>query len=280
LEALLDFPEEDVPDLNRIRPRERIEGVRSSIRNLLSTWEEGHMLRDGVLAVISGAPNVGKSTLLNALLGRDRAIVSDVPGTTRDSIEESVVIEGFLLRLVDTAGLRETDCAVEQHGVRRAQELVDRADLHLHVVDASSPLDTETRHLLDRLNTDNTIIIINKMDLCRGEPPEIDKRFTVVKTNMIGGCRVEGVRNAIGSALTKRSHGHHVATISERHRNLLADADSELAEAFRMLSEDQTGIVLVATRLRTALALIGQVIGVNLDDAVLSSIFSRFCIGK
>ncbi len=165
LEVGLDFPDDEMPPLLIEESCRMADAVGRQLDRLLGTWDEGHVVRDGVLTVISGKPNVGKSTLFNALLGTDRAIVADHPGTTRDTLEERLIIDGILLRLVDTAGLRDTDCVIEHQGVLRAKQQMQKADLHIHILDASQPLDRTDRESLSLMPPDRTIVVLNKVDL-------------------------------------------------------------------------------------------------------------------
>ena len=282
LEATLDFPEDELPTSTMPELESRLNEVHRQIAHLISTWDEGHILREGALVVISGKPNVGKSTMMNALLGRDRTIVSHIPGTTRDTIEERLVLEGIPLRLVDTAGLRETECEIEQEGVRRARAHIQKADLHLYLIDASQPLDKDDFDQLAELKSEKCIVVLNKTDLGNAVRPEQISNMTTVRTSLVKGDGVDKVRLLIAE---KISNGINTsvpphATISERHRKLLVDAQSEIEEAFSLFKEKSDHVVLIADRIRDAIELIGMVTGKVYHDELLASIFSRFCIGK
>jgi tRNA modification GTPase len=283
LEASLDFPEEELPTSTMPNLESRLGEVNQRISNLIFTWEEGHILREGALVVISGKPNVGKSTMMNALLGRDRSIVSHVPGTTRDTIEERLVLEGIPIRLVDTAGLRETECEVEREGVRRAMDHIQKADIHLYLVDASQPIDENDRERFSKLKFEKCIIVLNKIDLGNVVRPDRFQGMTVVRTCMIKGMDVDEVRHAIAlklsSGIDMRIPPH--ATISERHRRLLVEAQMEIKTAIGLLNNyHEDNIVLVSNNLRNSIELIGMVTGKVYQDELLRTIFSRFCIGK
>ena len=283
LEATLDFPEDELPAIYVDEIRRSLGTVQSRVENLLATWEEGHLLREGAVAVISGRANVGKSTLLNRLLGRDRAIVSAIPGTTRDTIEESIVLQGIPVRLVDTAGLRVTDCAVEQEGIRRTVAHVEQADLHLYVLDASRDVDAEEREALRGLDARRSIVLMNKVDLgCRARiPPELPLR--TVETSLISGQGLDALKGVMMEKLLSdadmaaRPH----ATISERHRAILLVALEEIGMAAERLDAgSDEEIVPACAHLRSALELLGQATGRVYHDELLDSIFSQFCIGK
>jgi tRNA modification GTPase len=282
LEATLDFSEEELPTETMPQISRRLNDENASIGKLLSTWDEGHILREGALVVISGKPNVGKSTMMNALLGRDRAIVSQIPGTTRDTIEERYVLEGIPLRLVDTAGLRETECEIEQEGVRRARAQLQKADLHLYLVDASKPLDDDDRAHLAALKSEKCVVVLNKSDLGRIVLPQQIHDITAVSASLIKSSGLDEIRSAMmkklaaGINMSVRPH----ASISERHRRLLVDAQIEVQEALNLINHQSSDVVLAADRLRDAIEHLGCVTGKVYHDELLSSIFSRFCVGK
>ena len=282
LEATLDFPEEELPEAVMTELVDRSGRLCDHINRLLDTWDEGHWLRDGALVVISGKPNVGKSTLLNGLLGRERAITSPTPGTTRDTIEEDLVIHGIPIRLIDTAGLRDSDCHIEQNGVERTKASMARADLHLHLLDATQPLDPADTDQLSRLPTDRTILLINKYDLTNTDY-RIASGHHSLQISALQDISIERVKEAIRELLAQRislSARPHAA-ISERHRGLLVVAGHEMQAAVALLKEGRENQVpQAADHLRGAIDQIGSVTGKVYQDELLNTIFSRFCIGK
>jgi tRNA modification GTPase len=280
VEATLDFSEEEIPCGVLDNVTERLRAADDLITKLLGTWNEGHILREGAAVVISGKPNAGKSTLLNALVGRDRAIVSDSPGTTRDIIDESVSIDGAVVKLVDTAGLRNSDCEIEREGVRRSLAEIDRADIHLYVVDSSIGVDEQDVSNLSRIGGSRCIVVINKVDLnsSNGCAPI---GFDIARVSSKTGAGINDLRAAIGLKLRcgLSSSGYQQAVISERHRALLSQA-REKVEAAMGLFVSHGSSDLASTELRDALDLIGRVTGRSYYDDMLGAIFSRFCIGK
>jgi len=282
IEATLDFPEDELPPAVMPELTTRLGAARAHMNELIATWDEGHLLRDGAIVVISGKPNVGKSTLLNTLLGTDRAIVSHIPGTTRDVIEEGVVMDGILVRLVDTAGLRETDCAIEQEGIRRTHTHISKADLQVFMVDASTWPDREDEERLATLSPDETLVVVNKIDVANREFA-LPAPHRPVRVSLKTGHGIDELKRAM---VTKLCGGHRResvqhAVISERHRTLLLEAQSEVDAAFDLMQSGRDDVVSLATaRLRTALERIGLVTGRVYEDELLDSIFSRFCIGK
>jgi tRNA modification GTPase len=205
-----------------------------------------------------------------------------MPGTTRDTLEERYVLEGIPLRLVDTAGLRETECEIEQEGVRRARAQLQKADLHLYLVDASQKLDDDDRDHLAALKSEKCVVVLNKSDVGRVVLPEQIQGMTVVSASLITGEGLVDVRRAMvkklaaGINLSVQPH----ASISERHRRLLVDAHAEVQEALNLINRKSSDVVLAADRLRDALEHLGMVTGKVYHDELLASIFSRFCIGK
>ena len=165
VEAMLDFADDELPQTVPTEISRRIEATKAQIQTLLATWQEGHVLREGARVVIAGAPNVGKSTLMNQLTGRNRVIVSPQPGTTRDTIEEPLNLQGYPIHLTDTAGLRSTTSQIEQEGIRRTQQALNEADLIIYMLDASQNLSTDEKNFLKEHKTSNILVLINKIDL-------------------------------------------------------------------------------------------------------------------
>ncbi|MGI6088304.1 MAG: tRNA uridine-5-carboxymethylaminomethyl(34) synthesis GTPase MnmE [Kiritimatiellia bacterium] len=282
IEATLDFTEDETPMEIFPSVRQRLAAALETLDGLLATWEEGHLLREGVRAVISGRPNVGKSTLLNTLLGRDRAIVSDTPGTTRDLIEETWLLGDYPVRLVDTAGLRGAGCQVEQEGVRRARNLMRLADLHLYVIDASQPPHPDDAANLSEIPSDRCLILLNKSDLPVRITPDDFAGFTAIPTALIRG---EGV-NQLKSAMLDKLCRAEIATpphaaISARHRAILESARADTQQALTILTEQREDLLApAAAAVRAAAEQVGQMLGKTYYPELLDTIFSRFCVGK
>jgi tRNA modification GTPase len=282
MEATLDFEDGELPapvfpDIER-----RIAGASRDLSVLLSTSDEGRLLREGAVAVISGQPNVGKSTLLNSLVGTERAIVTDHPGTTRDTIEEAILIDGIPLRVVDTAGLRDSVCDVEREGIRRAEHHMEHADVNLHVLDGSHPIDTDERRRLNALDPARALVIANKTD--RGCVVAADPAlasFRVVLCSLIGGQGLGDVRSHLLDLLQIPGMTRSQACVAERHRAGLQEAALALDEALRCIRggrEDE--LVLASASLRRSLDALGTLTGRTYTDEILESVFSRFCVGK
>jgi tRNA modification GTPase len=280
MEASLDFDETDLPVPETGVLVESLRQKAGVCRELLDAWEEGHLLRDGATVVIAGRPNVGKSTLMNALLGRSRSIVADTPGTTRDTIEELLVLEGVPLRITDTAGLRQTDCEIEQAGVERAEQRIEQADLLLYLVDASLPFQPEDLARVQSL-TRPALVVLNKSDLGQQTGPDAFPGFECVGVSLVQDPDASVVRSALATRLDRIVQGPPHAVISERHRHIIQLVLSAINDAIDILSNTgEQGILLASPALRRAAEHLGNLLGKTYSEDILDSIFSRFCIGK
>ncbi len=281
LEATLDFGEDELPAATMRTLRSQLEDIRTDLAKLLAGWEEGHLLREGALVVISGCPNVGKSTLLNALLGSERAIVTHTPGTTRDTLEEQLVLSGIPVRLVDTAGLRETDCDIEQEGIRRTHEQLGRADINLWVVDVSAELSEEEREHISARDPQRCIVVLNKCDIGKMLSPNAFGELSTVTCSLMNGRGVDALRSAILEKLGIAGPVTANATISERHRAIVQDVLNALNDVVDMVDLGQEDLtVMASSSVRMALESIGEITGRTYHADLLDNVFSRFCVGK
>ncbi len=216
------------------------------------------------------------------MLGRDRAIVTETPGTTRDTIEEDLVIGGLPIRLVDTAGVRDTHCEIEKMGIQRTRTHVERADLHIYIIDATQPLDEQEINNLSTTTEDRRLLLRNKIDLT-DTAPKFSANLHPMDVALTQSVYIEQVKDAIAKILSRRIdlQARPHAAISERHRNLLVDAHIEMEAVVDMLSTTGEEVVaLVSSRMRTVLEYLGTVTGRTYHEELLDNIFSRFCIGK
>jgi len=283
VEASIDFPEDDIGETDTGALRTDVNTALASIDRLLAGFDDGRILREGISVLIVGKPNAGKSSLLNCLLRENRAIVTHIPGTTRDIIEETVNLGGLAVRLLDTAGIRHTDDVVEREGISRALDKIPLADLVLFVLDSSRPFSSEDRLILDSLGGKRVIAVLNKSDLpvAMVLPPEVaDMPCAAVSAG--SGDGIDGLRELIRTtflhcgALDSREF---VAISRSRHRDALASARVALRQFLSGL-ETERELEILAIDLRDALAAVGQVTGETTPDDVLDVIFSSFCIGK
>ena len=277
LEAQIDFPDIDA------EPEEiggRVTDLRGTVDDLLSRADSGRIVREGLTVAIVGRPNVGKSTLLNGLLSEARAIVTPIPGTTRDTIEEETSIGGVPVRLIDTAGLRDPQDPVEEAGVRKTEQAVDRADLVLLVLDGSERLADEDRELLARDWPVPFVRVINKSDLPR-EIETLDSGRETVRVSAIRGEGIDTLRNRLlelllGGEIPARQS---VLLLDHWERDLLRRIRDALGSAHAALSEGQTPDI-VSEELRAALQTAGELQGIDVAESILDAVFSRFCVGK
>lgn len=289
IELELDFAEEDVEFANKGQLETLLQQAETFLSALLGSYRVGALIRDGVRVVIGGRPNAGKSTLLNALVGRDRAIVSAIPGTTRDEIEAETEIEGFLFRFVDTAGLRATEDVIEAEGVRRAERSIEQADVVLYVYDQKLGLAPEEHMFLQKAHADQPtlpiILVANKADLMTTVSLPDLASIPVVSLSAATGFADPSVLKpllqhlfaAIESDLST-TEGSAVV-MNQRHRQHLRRALEAVRAAAQGLALDMSGDTL-AIDLRVALHELGSITGEITTEDVLGQIFSRFCIGK
>jgi tRNA modification GTPase len=249
---------------------------------LLASFDEGRILRDGVSVLIIGKPNVGKSSLLNLLMNENRAIVTHVPGTTRDIIEETVIINGLAVKLLDTAGIRHTEDLVEREGINRAMGKIPLADLVLLVLDASRPFSPEDQHIFDALSDSCVIAVLNKTDMPRQLViPDTISFVAQIEMAVRSGDGIDALKQAVCNHFQRNTsidRRELVALSRSRHRDALSSADNALRGFITRL--DQCNLELLAIDLRDALESVGSVTGQTTNDDVLDQIFSSFCIGK
>jgi tRNA modification GTPase len=282
VEAYIDFPEEDLPPESRQALQERLSKLQQGTGRLLATSHYGEVLRSGLRTVIIGEPNAGKSSLLNRLVGRERAIVSAEPGTTRDYLEELISVGPHALRLIDTAGLNETPTPLERRGIDKTFEQASLADLFLWVIDSSvgrAPSGVP-RALHGRMNANNTLVVMNKCDI---EPSAAlpDGGWVAVRVSALEGEGMdELVRLLVARAESFRSDvGEEIVAINARHADALTRAQQALAKAQEGLGRAMDN-ELIASDLREALSAFGEIAGRVDNERVLDELFANFCIGK
>ena len=279
VEATLDFPEEEIEFLEQARALPRLEEIRQQLQDVLDRARQGALLRSGLNVVLVGEPNVGKSSLLNQLTGEDRAIVTEVAGTTRDALRETVQIEGIPLHIIDTAGLRETEDTVERIGIERTWREIERADVILRLVDASVETSASATEAIDaRLpRAVERIIIANKIDLAGLEVGRMEENGVVrLQVSAKKGAGMELVRAELLRIAGWQAHGEDLILARERHLHALRAALEHVGTA----AEQSVALELFAEELRLAQDALGEITGEFSADDLLGVIFSRFCIGK
>lgn len=289
VEAVIDFPEDDIPDVDIETMEQTINEVIYELERLIATADNGKVFREGIKTVITGKPNVGKSSLLNRLLDENRALVTDIPGTTRDIIEEYLNINGIPFRLIDTAGIRQSEDYVEQLGVQKALELIAQADLILHVLDISRHIEEDDRELLTKLTGRKRIIIINKIDL----PAQWQGKDYLVRTGLLTDDSpvveisltqdsldplLETIVGLIMSGLVSVNQESAIVTRA-RHKQALIEACNDLQQALTTLQQGLP-LDLISIGLFGALEHLGEITGETVRENIIDRIFAQFCIGK
>ncbi len=284
IEVTIDYPDEDVEVIARQTVLEKLNGIVTQLETLSKSYEIGKIVRDGLAVAIVGRPNVGKSSLLNALLRENRAIVTDIAGTTRDVIEETINLNGIALRLIDTAGIRETDNAIEKIGVEKSKQHFNRADIVLLVLDGTQSLTAEDRAIIAAITDKMTIVAINKADLAQNiELAEIKQILPSASLVVTSALQRDGII-ALEEQIEKLLIGDRLAAERQvisniRHYEAIVKAKKHLAEALTALSVGQP-LDIVDVDIADVYAAIGEITGHSVADDVIARIFEKFCLGK
>ncbi|MCU6710986.1 tRNA uridine-5-carboxymethylaminomethyl(34) synthesis GTPase MnmE [Paenibacillus sp. J5C_2022] len=285
IEVNIDYPEHDVEEMTSAYIREQCQSAIEEIDRLLKTANEGKILREGIITAIVGRPNVGKSSLMNILAQENKAIVTDIPGTTRDVIEEFITLNGIPLRLLDTAGIRETSDIVEKIGVERSRDALQGADLILYVLNYNEQLQEDDQQLLEQLRGRSVIVIINKTDLPAALDLDEVKRYVpedaIVMMSMLEQQGLEGLERTItdmffsggleGGDLTYVSNARHIALLKRAKQSLLEAIEATYAGI---------PIDVIQIDARLAWESLGEILGDEAGDSLIDQIFSQFCLGK
>ncbi len=276
-----DYPEEEIDELKEQELKDILKDVLDKVNSLLKTSERGTLIRDGINTVICGRPNVGKSSLLNALADTDRAIVTEIAGTTRDVIEERVTLSGVCLNIFDTAGIRDTDNPVESLGIIKAEEYLKKADLVLMMLDAACGITDEDRKIADSLEGKKAILIINKTDLNPNlDVSEFNGRFPCVALSAKEKTGIDELANTISEMfkLGEISANSDVTITNLRHKQALAEAAEYLNTAIGAIGAVPAD--LIAIDVTNAISAFGEITGQTVSEEIVDRIFSRFCLGK
>ena len=279
IEVNIDYPEyEDTPVMTNKKVKESLGVLEAKIKNILEKSNEGEIVKNGIKTVIAGKPNVGKSSLLNRLLGEDRAIVTDVQGTTRDSIEASIVIDNIILNLIDTAGIRETSDTVESIGVSKSLDLIDQADLVLFVLNYNEEITADEKKILAKIKDKNHIIVVNKIDLDKKLDTSLldNPIYISIKDNK----NIDEIKERIKKLfnLEKIETADLTYLTSARSKAILRQVLASVADVRAGI--DKYPIDIVEIDLRKIWNLLGDIIGENYSEELLDELFSRFCVGK
>jgi tRNA modification GTPase len=280
LEAWVDFPEEGLEFSTMEEICHELETICQAMEKLVATFHDGKILHDGLSLCLVGCPNVGKSSLMNALLDKDRAIVSHIPGTTRDILEDSMRLNGLHLKLSDTAGIREAEEAIEQEGIRRSKLAMQQSDLILLVLDAHKGIDEQDRALLEIIPQNKTIVIWNKVDLPHLPLPTLNVPH-VVQLSAKQKSGLEVLKAQIDAVIWTNGppSKEEIIVTNIRHKEALVEAINATRQVIQGLQQNLSPEFLTLD-MRQALSELGKVIGSNISEDILSAIFSKFCIGK
>ena len=280
----MDYPDEDIEEVCYSDMLNRLLGINDELLKMLALSSEGKIVREGLGIAIVGRPNVGKSSLMNVFLQEERSIVTSIPGTTRDTIEEQASLRGIQIRFTDTAGIHETDDPVESLGIQRSKAAFDNADLILLLIDSSSPLEEEDRELLEMIKERPAIVVLNKQDLTSvidekslGLAPETK----VIKTSLAEGKGISELEDAIEMYVTggQVRKENDVLVTNVRHINLIEKAQKEVVQAMDM-SRSMEALDFIEVNVRAAFDYLGEITGDTAGDEIINEIFSRFCLGK
>ena len=281
----IDYPDEDIEEITYEKLSFDLNEVLSEIDNLLSSADTGRIMRDGLSVAIIGKPNVGKSSLMNSLLKETRAIVTEIPGTTRDTIEEHISIKGIPVRLTDTAGIRETDDIIEKIGIEKSKESFNQADLVIFILDSSRNLEHEDMEIMELINPDKTVILLNKIDL-----NQILKKddillknpgFTIIETYMKNQMGISEIENKIVDLVYggKVSQNNNLMVTNVRHKDILEKSRKSLDDAINMVKM-QEALEFIEIDVNSAYESLGEIIGETVQDDIINEVFARFCLGK
>ena len=285
IEVSIDYPEYDTPDITNNDILKTIENTRNKLDILRKSFDNGKIIKQGIKTVIIGKPNAGKSSLLNAILKEDRAIVTEIEGTTRDTIEEFVNINGIPLNLIDTAGIREAKDEVEMIGIEKSKKLANDADLIIAIFDSSKELSKEDLEIVDIIKNKKTIIILNKIDLKQiitHENPKLESfKENIINMSTKNKIGLEELFKKITALfnLNEINLDNDIVITNERHKNLISKAIENLNKAEDILKQGMP-VDIIAISLKDVLSNLGAITGEEAGEEIINEIFARFCLGK
>ncbi|MFQ9298806.1 MAG: tRNA uridine-5-carboxymethylaminomethyl(34) synthesis GTPase MnmE, partial [Clostridia bacterium] len=284
IEVSIDYPEYDTPEVLEDDLKKKMEEVLDKLHKLEASFDNGKLIKEGIKTAIIGKPNAGKSSLLNAILKEDRAIVTEYEGTTRDTIEEFVNINGIPLKLIDTAGIRETENEVEKIGIEKSIKYAKEADLVILIIDGSKDLSKEDIEILNIVNPKKTIIILNKIDLEQKideNTPEIVKFNNIIKISALKKEGIDKLYEKINDLFNfnQINVDNDIVITNERHKIQIQKAIQNLNKAIKSLSINMP-IDIVAIGLKDVLSDLGEITGEEASEEIINEIFARFCLGK
>ena len=285
IEVTIDYPEYDVDEVTNNKANESLQTILNLLEKLEKSFDRGKILKDGIKTVILGKPNAGKSSLLNALLKEDRAIVSDIAGTTRDTIEEYINLDGIALKLIDTAGIRDTENTIEKIGVEKSKKLAESADLIIAIIDNSQNLDDDDRRILEIIKDKKAVIVLNKVDIkYKNEENEREIQRLCKPIVKMSAKNETGLVNLYTEIIrlfeiNDISNGNEVLITNERHKKQIKKAKENIEKAIETV-KSQMPVDIVTIYITQALEDLGEITGQNVSENIINEIFSKFCLGK
>ena len=280
----IDYPDEDIEEMTYSKLEESLDNVKIKIRKLLSTADTGRIIREGLKVSIVGKPNVGKSSLMNALMGENRAIVTDIPGTTRDTIEESITIKNIPIILTDTAGIHATDDIIEQIGIEKSKESFNKSDLIIFVLDGSKDLEKEDREIIDHIGDRKVIVLLNKQDkgsiVTSEDIKKLIPQAVILESALVEGKGVDELADAVEELVYggEVSQSENLLVTNVRHKNLLDEGERCMVDALGM-AEMRQPLEFIEIDVNRCYEALGEIIGETASD-IIDKVFERFCLGK
>ena len=284
IEVSIDYPEYDVEEMLDKEIKEKLLPIKVELQKLLKSFDNGKIIKEGIKTAIIGRPNAGKSSLLNAILKEDRAIVTEIEGTTRDTIEEFVNINGIPLKLIDTAGIRNTENEVEKLGIEKSKKLAKEADLCIVIIDSSKKLNSEDKDILNMVEPKKTIIILNKIDLKTLVDKDTDLISNFKNVIKISALKKEGIEDIYQKIsqmfnFNEINLDNEIVITNERHKNIIKKAIENINKAEESIDKNMP-VDIVAISIKDVLANLGEITGDVASEEIINEIFARFCLGK
>ena len=284
IEASIDYPEYDVEEVTFDKANKQLTEIKEELIKLSNSFENGKIIKDGIKMAIIGSPNAGKSSLLNEILKEDRAIVTDIAGTTRDTIEEQVIIGGIPFKIIDTAGIREASDKIEKIGIEKSKKAANNSDVILAVFDVSKPLNREDKEIIEFIKNKKAILVLNKTDLCENvetvqELSKTDK--DIVKVSVLAKKGIEPIYNLLVNMFNIKEltlDNENVVT-NIRHKQLIDCAKQNAKEAIIALKENLP-VDIIAINIKEILENLGKITGETVSEDIIKEIFAKFCLGK
>ncbi len=284
IEANIDYPEYDLEEVSYNKTLNELNDIYNNLKQLENSFDNGKIIKEGLKVAIIGKPNAGKSSLLNSILKEERAIVTEYEGTTRDTIEEFVEIDGIPIKIIDTAGIRNATDEIEKIGIKKSLEMAEEADLIIAIFDITKKLDKEDIEILDLIKNKKNIIVLNKIDLIKVNveiPKEIKDNKNIIKISALNKEGIEDLYNKIAELFrfNEIKNDNSLLITNIRHKENIKEANKNIKEAIKTL-EDNMPIDIISINIKNALENLGYITGENVSESIINEIFKKFCLGK